>query len=122
MIKQRELALLIKKGMEEENVTESESCFFEDVFGNFYVCALGAAVVGKFGTARKAYELIEAEREVHVELESRELALLPGYVDIAAAALLDIDFDLADAIDKTHMLGASATAITQRLGEGTFPY
>ena len=121
MIKQRELALLIEKGMEEKNVTESESCFFEDVFGNFYVCALGAALVGKFGSARKAYERIEAEREVHVELESRELALLPGYVDIAAN-LLEIDFDLAEAIDKTHMLGASATAITQKLGEGTFPY
>ncbi len=121
MTKQRELALLIKKGMEEENVTESESCFFEDVFGNFYVCALGAAVVGKFGSARKAYERVEAEREVHVELESRGLALSPGYVDIAAD-LLDIDFDLAEAIDKTHMLGASAMAITQRLGEGTFPY
>ncbi len=107
--------------MAEENVTESESCFFEDVFGNFYVCALGAAVVGKFGSARKAYELIEAEREVHVELESRGLSLSPGYVDIAAN-LLDIDFDLAEAIDKTHMLGASATAITQRLGQGTFPY
>ncbi len=97
------------------------AAYNQEVFGNFYVCALGAAVVGKFGSARKAYKRVEAEREVHVELESRELALLPGYVDIAAN-LLDIDFDLAEAIDKTHMLGVSAMAITQRLGEGTFPY
>ena len=60
-------------------------------------------------------------RNYEKSLESRGLALLPGYVDIAAN-LLEIDFDLAEAIDKTHMLGASATAITQRLGEGTFPY
>ncbi len=121
MIKQRELALLIQKGMEEENVTESESYFFEDMFGNFHVCALGAGLIGKFGSARKAYELVQAEREVHVELESREMVLFPEYVDIAAA-LLEIDFDLAEAIDKTHMLGVPAMVITKRLGEETFPY
>lgn len=121
MIKQKELASLIEGGLATENVSESESCFFEDVFGNFYVCALGAALVGKFGSARKAYERVAAEKEIHIELESRGLALLPGYVDIAAD-LLEIDFELANAIDKTHLLGASAMAITKRLGQETFPY
>jgi len=58
---------------------------------------------------------------VHVELESKDLTLLPGYVDIAAN-LLEIDFDLADAIDKTHMLGIPAAEIVSRLEQGTFPY
>jgi hypothetical protein len=121
MTKQKELAGLIQKGLGTENVVESENCFFEDVFGKFYVCALGAALVGKFGSANKAFELMEAEREVYVELESKDLTLSPDYVDIAAN-LLEIDFDLAEAIDKTHMLGASAASITERLGQGTFPY
>jgi hypothetical protein len=121
MTRQKELAVLIQKGLKTENVVESENCFFEDVFGVFYVCALGAALVGKYGSANKAYELMEAEREVYVELTGKDLTLAPDYVDIAAN-LLEIDFDLAGAIDKTHMLGVPAASITERLYQGTFPY
>ena len=121
MTKQKELASLIRKGLETEGVTESENCFFEDVFGVFYVCALGAALVGKSGCARRAYESMESEREVYVELSNKDLAVAPDYVDIAAN-LLEIDFDLAGAIDKTHMLGVPAAAIIERLKQGTFPY
>ena len=98
MTKQKELAVLIREGLEKENVEESENCFFEDIFGRFYVCALGAGLVGKYGSATQAYSAMEAEREVHVELQSKNLTLTPDYVDIAAN-LLEIDFDLAGAID-----------------------
>ena len=54
-------------------------------------------------------------------MSAKDLAVSPGYVDIAAN-LLDIDFALAESIDKTHMLGVPAMAIIQRLRQGTFPY
>jgi len=121
MTRQKELASLIERGLETQHVTESEGCFFEDVFGTFYVCALGAGLVGKYGSATTAYESVEAGKEVQVEMSGKELAISPDYVDIAAN-LLDIDFALAEAIDKTHMLGVPAMAIIERLREGTFPY
>lgn len=121
MVKQKELASLIRKGLANEDVTESESCFLEDICGKFYVCALGAALVGKFGSARKAYDVVEKEREVSVELSGKDLTLSPDYLDIASR-LLDIDFNLAEAIDKTHMLGVSALAIINSLEQQTFPY
>ena len=114
MTVQKGLAALIRKGLESENVRESENCFFEDVFGKFYVCALGAGLVGKFGSAEKAHAVMEAEREVHVELSNKDLTLVPDYVDIAAN-LLEIDFELAGAIDKTYMLGVPAASIIDRL-------
>jgi hypothetical protein len=54
-------------------------------------------------------------------MSAKDLAVSPGYVDIAAN-LLDIDFALAEAIDKAHLLGVPAMAIIQRLRQGTFPY
>ena len=45
---------------------------------------------------------MEAKREVQVELGSKNLTLLPDCVDIDDN-LLRIDFDLAEAIDKTHI-------------------
>ncbi len=71
----------------------------EDVFGKFYVCTLGAGLVGKFGSANTAYEFVEAEKEVQVEMSGKDLAVSLGYV-VIAANLLDIDFALAEAIDK----------------------
>lgn len=121
MTAQKELATLIQKGLLAENVTEFDGCFLRDASGKFYVCALGAGLVGKFGSANKAYSAMEAEREVYVELESKDLTLLPDYVDIAAN-LLEIDFALAEAIDKTHTLGVPAASIIERLEQGTFPY
>jgi hypothetical protein len=121
MIKQKELATLIRNGLSAENVKESENCFFEDILGRYYVCALGAGLIGKFGSATEAHKLMEAERELHVELSTKDLTLSPDYVDIAAN-LLDIDFYLANAIDKTHMLGIPAAEIVTRLEEGSFPY
>lgn len=120
MTSQKELASLIQQGLLAKNVEESENCFFEDISGTFYVCALGAALVGKFGSARKAFEAMEAGRELHFELAAKQLALAPDYVDIAAE-LLDIDFALASAIDKNHMLGASAALIADKLAQGSFP-
>jgi len=43
-------------------------------------------------------------------MSAKDLAVSPGYVDIAAN-LLDIDFALAEAIDKAHLLGVPAMAI-----------
>jgi hypothetical protein len=121
MTEQKELAALIRKGLESDNVKESENCFFEDVFGKFYVCALGAGLVGKFGSAEKAHSVMEMEMEVHVELGNKDLTLVPDYVDIAAN-LLEIDFDLAGAIDKTHMLDPAAASSIERLEQGIFPH
>jgi hypothetical protein len=121
MIKQKELAAFIRQGLESENVEESENCFFEDIPGKYYVCALGAGLIGKFGSADKAYESMESKREVQVEISCKDFTLLPDYVDIAAN-LLEIDFDLAEAIDKTHMLGVPAAWIISRLQQATFPY
>lgn len=120
-MKQKELAHLIQKGLRAKDVRESENCFFEDIDGTFYVCALGAGLVGKFGCARTAFETMEQMREFHIRLKDKDLTLAPDHVDIAAA-LLEMDFDLAAAIDKTHMLGVPAEAIIQRLKQGTFPY
>lgn len=121
MNKQKELALLIQNGLANEDVMESENCFLEDISGKFYVCALGAGLVGKFGSAREAFDAVEKEKEVNIELRGKELALAPGYVDIASR-LLEIDFDLAEAVDKTHMLGVPALAIINRLEQRNFPY
>ena len=122
MTTQKELAVLINKGLATENVEESENCFFEDISGKFYVCALGAALVGKFGSPNKALELIDFEREAHLKLCANENSNAGfAYADIAAE-LLEIDFDLADAIDKTQMLGAPATEIAEKLAESCFPY
>ena len=121
MTNQKQLAVLIGKGLQADNIQESENCFFEDILGRYYVCALGAGLIGKFGSAAEAYKRMETERELHVELSTKDLTLSPDYVDIAAN-LLEIDFDLANAIDKTHMLGVPATAIVSRLEEGSFPY
>lgn len=121
MTGQKELAALIKKGLANKDVMESEGCFLEDISGKFYVCALGAALVGKFGSARTAYNAVEKEREVSVELSGKELALAPDYADIASR-LLEVDFDLAEAVDKTHMLGVPALAIINRLEQQNFPY
>lgn len=71
MIKQKELASLIQKGLEAGNVTESENCFFEDVFGIYNVCALGAALIGKSGCAAKAYEVLKAEKEFALSLGTK---------------------------------------------------
>jgi hypothetical protein len=70
---------------------------------------------------KASYESVEAEKEVQVEMSAKDLAVSPGYVDIAAN-LLDIDFALAESIDKAHLLGVPAMAIIQRLRQGTFPY
>ena len=121
MTNQRELALLIENGLKIENVFEVGNTFFEEIFGNFYVCALGAAVVGKFSSVQTAYEEVEAEREVCCELRGKDLALAPDYVDIAAR-LLGIDFPLARMIDKEHMLGIRAATIINKLKQGSFPY
>ncbi len=121
MTEQKQLAVLIQKGLESDNVQESENCFFEDVFGKFYVCALGAGLIGKFGSANKAYELMEKEKEVRVKLSNKDVTLVPDYVDFAAN-LLEIDFELAGAIDKTHMLSVPASSIIERLKQGTFLY
>ena len=121
MTNQKQLAALIEKGLAADNIQESENCFFEDILGRFYVCALGAGLIGKFGSANEAYKLMQAERELHAELSTKDLTLSPDYVDIAAN-LLEIDFDLANAIDKTHMLGVPAAEIVSRLEEGSFPY
>ena len=121
MTNQKQLAVLIGKGLEADDIQESENCFFEDILGRYYVCALGAGLIGKFGSAAEAYKRMEAERELHVELSTKDLTLSPDYVDIAAN-LLEIDFDLANAIDKTHMLGIPAAEIVSRLEEGSFPY
>ena len=121
MIKQLELALLIGQGLNTENVFESETCFFEDIYGKFYVCALGAGIVGKFGSAKEAFERVDKEKDVYLDLRNKALTLAPDYVDIAAE-LLNIDFLLAEAIDKTHMLGVPIMVITERLRQGTFPY
>jgi hypothetical protein len=117
MIKQKEIASLIQKGLETGNVTESENCFFEDVSGKFSMSAL----LGRLWWAKTAYEPVESEKEVYVQLAGIGLALSLGYVDIAAN-LLDIDFDLADAVDRTHMLGVPAIAIIEKLGQESFPY
>ncbi len=62
MTRQKELASLIERGLQTEHVAEWEGCFFEDVFGKFYVCALGAGLVGEYGSATTAYESVEAEK------------------------------------------------------------
>ncbi len=121
MTNQKQLAVLIGKGLTMEDIQESENCFFEDILGKYYVCALGAGLIGKFGSATEAHNRLETERELHVELSTKDLTLSPEYVDIAAN-LLEIDFDLANAIDKTHMLGIRAAEIVSRLEEGSFPY
>lgn len=122
MTKQTELASFIRNGLKAENVRESENCFFEDVSGKFFVCALGAALVGKFGSPNKALELIDFEREAYLKLcADKNSDSGFAYADIAAE-LLEIDFDLADAIDKTHILGASALEIAERLAESSFPH
>lgn len=121
MTKQKELAALIQSGLAEKNVAEAENCFLEDICGRFYVCALGAGLVGKFGSAREAFDAVERERETSVELAGKDLTLSPDYVDIASR-LLEIDFNLAEAIDKTHMLGVPALAIINRLEQQSFPY
>lgn len=64
---------------------------------------------------------METEREVYVELSEKDLTLTPDYAGIAAN-LLEIDFDLAEAIAKTHLLDVPAASITKRLERGTFPY
>ena len=121
MTRQKELTSLIERGLQTERVAESEGCFFEDVFGKFYVCALGAGLVGEYGSATTAYESVEAEKEVHLQMSGKDLVISPGYVDVAAN-LLDIDFALAEAIDKAPLLGVPAMAIIKRLKQGTFPY
>lgn len=64
-----------------------------------------AALVGKFGSAREAFDAVEKEREVSIELSGKELALAPDYFDIASC-LLEIDFVLTEAVamDKTQIL------------------
>ncbi len=52
MTRQKELASLIERGLQTEHVAESEGCFFEDVFGKFYVCARGAGRQIRLGNHR----------------------------------------------------------------------
>ncbi len=54
-------------------------------------------------------------------MDGRGLSLAPEYIDIAVI-LLDIEFNLAEAIDKAHMLGASADFISFQLSETSFNY
>ena len=78
MTRQKELASLIERGLQTEHVAESEGGFFEDVFGKFYVCALGAGLVGKYGSATTAYESVEAEKEVHLQMSGKDLVNKSG--------------------------------------------
>jgi hypothetical protein len=54
-------------------------------------------------------------------MSGKDLVISPGCVDIAAN-LLEIDFALAEAIDKAPLLGVPAMAIIKRLKQGAFPY
>jgi hypothetical protein len=115
-MRQKELAELLRKGLSCKNVIESDNCFLEDIYGKYYVCALGALLVGKFGDGKTAYEAVEDEK-----YNGQKVGFPTDYLDIAIG-LLDIDSTLAQAIDQHHMLGVPAEAIIQRLRQGTFPY
>lgn len=115
-MRQSKMAELMQKGLSIKNVVESENCFLEDIYGKYYVCALGAMIIGKYGNAKEAFDAVENETFNGVK------ANFPtDYLDVAIQ-LLDLDTNLAQAIDQTHMLGVPAEVIIQRLRQGTFPY
>jgi hypothetical protein len=114
---QSELADLMQKGLSTEHTVESVSCFLEDIHGQYYVCALGAMIVGKFGDAKIASDAVEEEKYG----SGKDDTVPTDYLNIAIR-LLEIDSNLAQAIDQTHMLGTPADVIIQRLRQGTFLY
>jgi hypothetical protein len=121
MTKQKELASLIQKGLKMENVIESKNCFFDYVLGRFHACALGFGLIGRFGSVQKAFDAFEAEKGDRIEFEKKDWSLGPYYLDIVSS-LLEIDYDLADAIDKKHILGDSVITIIQKLEQEGFSY
>lgn len=71
-------------------------------------CALGYALVGKYGDPRKALKLYE----------KKVGRMRGGCCKEAVAALLKVPFELVKTINWLHLSGVRATQITKRLRSG----
>jgi hypothetical protein len=122
-LKQAEISQLIVKGLAISNVQESYKSFFECISGKFYLCALGAAIAGKFGATKKVYEMIEREKNVLNEGVYNPVLEPTASHLIVASKFLDIDLRLAEAIERENFdKGISAKIIAEKLNNGTFVY
>ena len=119
-ISQKELAELILKGLSKENTREATEYFIENIYETFYVCALGAGIVGKFGSAHKAMKIVELEKIKYYYSQKNELCSCPlSYLNIVSS-LLGIDFHLAETINKAHILTRSAAKVVEKLKKENF--
>lgn len=101
-----ELSESIEKGLKAEGVVESHADFLQIWEGHWWrACALGLAIIGKTGDARKAYDLCR-------EAEEREA--YKCYLK-TAAAVLGIPHEAARAINTAHCSEISAQDIADRL-------
>lgn len=105
-----ELAGLIECGLATPNVKECHTQWmFKEDNGTFHVCALGLALIGKYGGAEDAYK--EYKREAHAT-EQFPLETIHK--------LINISFDMTFAIDSTHCQGISAMQIVKDLCCGLY--
>lgn len=111
----KELARLMQSGLATPQVYESSDCFLEDLHGKFQVCALGAALVGKFQNPFVARQALEEAKELSLRVSGGEA----DYVNLAAD-LLEINYDVADYLDKAHMLGIPIAELATSLTENPF--
>ena len=105
-----ELAEFIERRLAMPNVKECNTQWmFKEDNGTFHVCALGLALIGKYGGAEDAYK--EFERENHAT-EQFPLETIHK--------LLCISFEMTFAIDSAHCQGISATQIIKDLRSGVY--
>lgn len=103
----------MESGLRLPNVCESHAYFIARSGGVYYLCALGAAVVGKaFHDGQIAGWEKMPPTGPTVSTSVHHVA--------HAAEVLGIDYALANSIDLAHMNGCSITWIVRGLRKGKF--
>jgi hypothetical protein len=100
--KNNRIAGYIRKGLR-MNVEESKDCWLDSFDGQYYACALGLAVIGKFG-------LRKGSKIFYENLNRNDYAELKAFSEI-----LQIQPLLVEEISKLHNMGLPAIEIAECL-------
>jgi len=106
MATKKSLAYWIGKGLRCANVRECVFTFIakEPNENLAYACALGLALIGKYGNVEESIRVVENQKK---DAQSRSSRFEFTYIALAAE-LLEIPMDLADSIDRRHTCGTPA--------------
>ena len=95
-----ELADLMERGFQTEGVIIDRRHFLSDCKDHYRACALGAALVGLYESPAAACQAVR----VHEPSQGEDVASV-------ASELLDIDCNVAAAIERTHLNGTLVTGM-----------